>query len=634
MPVIMGTAGHIDHGKTSLIRALTGMDCDRLAEEKKRGITIELGFAYLDLGDDHRLGIVDVPGHEKFVKNMVAGAAGVDFVALVIAADEGIMPQTREHLEICSLLGVREGLVVLTKADMVDEEWMEMVQEEVRDYLAPTFLAEAPVFAVSSITGQGIDELKAELKKVEKTITPRRSNDLFRLPIDRTFTMKGHGTVVTGTLVSGSVSVGENIVVYPVEAETKVRNLQSHGASVESVPAGQRTAVNLQGVEVDDLARGMVLARKDTLFPTDVWDVELTCLESAPLPIKNRKEVHFHHGAKETAAKVFLLDRDVLAPGETAICQMRFTEPMCGIYGDRVVLRSHSPLRTIAGGRLINPLGRKMKRKTLDVEKLSTLTSDKLEDVLLTQLELSGFSGVDMARLLVLTNSTLKKLEKCLQSMGGKQQLFCFDKDTKSYAHGGLVVKWLDEMIAFILDFHKQDSTRAGVSRSELQSNWGRFFPPKLFHFLVEKNLKGGEIVADGDVIRHKKHKVSLASDQEKLRELILAAYAEGGVTPPNVKDVLEPANLSFKECSAIFRVLCDEGSLIKIKEQMYYHPPAMETLKGQIVEFLTKNESIEPSDVRDLTGLSRKFTIPILEYLDKERVTMRVEDRRILRKK
>ncbi|WP_319584426.1 selenocysteine-specific translation elongation factor [uncultured Pseudodesulfovibrio sp.] len=634
MPVIMGTAGHIDHGKTTLIKALTGIDCDRLSEEKKRGITIELGFAFLDLGEDNRLGIVDVPGHEKFVKNMVAGAAGVDFVVLVIAADEGIMPQTREHLEICQLLGVTEGLVVLTKTDMVDADWLEMVEEEVGTYLEPTFLGGAPILPVSAHTGKGLEELKAALRKLVAEFKPKRRSDLFRLPVDRVFTMKGHGTVVTGTMISGSVSVGEDVTLYPGTTTSKVRGLQSHGNTVETAQAGRRTAVNLAGLEVDDVRRGDILARPGSLFPSELWDIELTVLESSRLPLKHRKEIHFHHGAREVLARIYLLDRDELAPGETAVCQARFTEPMAGVWGDRIVLRSFSPLRAFAGGRLIGPSGHRIKRFSEDVELLERLASDQAEEVAAAQLELAGPKGVDFAELLTMTNLETKGLEKTLGVLGGQQRAVLFDKETRRYAGGALADRLSSELLEFLAAYHQRESMKPGVQRGELASSWGRDLPPKLMHFLLERLLKKGDIVAEQEVVRLKDHKVSLASDQAKVRETILSAYTEGGAMPPNLKDVLDPLGMDAKQAGPVLRLLQDQGELTRIKDDMYYHTPALTGIRDAIVGFFADHDEMSAPDFKELTGLSRKYLIPVLEYFDKEKLTVRVGDVRRLRKR
>ncbi|WP_291321474.1 selenocysteine-specific translation elongation factor, partial [Desulfonatronospira sp.] len=409
MPVIMGTAGHIDHGKTTLVKALSGMECDRLVEEKKRGITIELGFAFMDLEPGMRLGIIDVPGHERFVKNMVSGASGIDFVLLVIAADEGVMPQTREHLDVCTLLGVETGLVALTKTDMADPEWLELVQEDVSDYLQDTFLKDAPVVPVSAHTGQGIQELLGHIRQMAGEFKPHRRSDLFRLPMDRIFTMRGHGTVITGTTVSGRVQVGDEIMVYPQEITSKVRSLQVHGEQTQESQAGMRTAVNLHGLEVEDLERGFVLGKPGTLFPSRAWDLELTHLESAPRPLKHRTQVHFHHGAKEVLARIYLLDRDKLEPGERCVCQVRFEDPMAGVYGDRCVIRSYSPLRTIAGAGIINPLAGKVKRFSNQVQTLERLARARAEELIQVQLEIAGSKGLSLAQLVILTDLESKE---------------------------------------------------------------------------------------------------------------------------------------------------------------------------------------------------------------------------------
>ena len=368
MALFLGTAGHIDHGKTSLVRALTGIDCDRLEEEKRRGITIELGFAWVPMPGGERLGIVDVPGHERFVKNMVAGAAGVDFVMLVIAADEGVMPQTREHLEICSLLGIRHGFVALTKVDMVDADWLELVQEDVRTFLQGTFLEGAPIFPVSSSTGQGIPALREHILACASSLPPRHGSDIFRLPVDRVFTLKGHGTVITGTVISGAVSEGDELCFMPGALPTRARSLQRHGSSVEMVRAGERCAVNVQGLEVTDIHRGNTLCRPDTLFPSRRWLVRLQCLKSAPRPLRQRTEVHFHHATQECAARVVFFDRDRLAPGDSCLAELRFSSDMVGVFGDHCVLRAYSPLRTVAGGTIVSPLPPLLRRKDPDFQ--------------------------------------------------------------------------------------------------------------------------------------------------------------------------------------------------------------------------------------------------------------------------
>ena len=634
MPVIMGTAGHIDHGKTSLIKALTGINCDRLAEEQKRGITIELGFAYLDLSPQLRLGIIDVPGHERFVKNMVSGAAGIDFVLLVIAADEGIMPQTREHLEICSLLGIRAGLVALTKTDMVEEEWLELVREEVQAYLGGTFLEGAPIVPVSAHTGAGLEELKSHIAELSSTFAPDRRSDLFRLPVDRVFTMKGHGTVVTGTSISGALRLGEDIEIVPSGHSSKVRGLQVHGAAAEVARAGERTAVNLYGLEVAELERGEVLAHPQTLFPSPVWDVEMSCLSSSPNPLKHRTEVHFHHGSREILAKLFFLDRDKLEPGDTAVCQVRFPRPLPGVFGDRCIVRSFSPLQTVAGGRIINPLGRKVRRHSKDFETLSGLGAMSGEELLLAQLRLAGRAGLTVAELRIMTDMESKLLDKTLQVLGGRQLAFQFDREDKRFVGADVLDGLAGECLSYLGDYHRREPMRQGLSRAELISGFGRGMHPKLVHFLVERLVKSGQVALEGDILRLPDHVVSLASDQSGLRTLMESAYIQAGFMPPTTKAFLEENGLTAKDVAQMYRLLMEEGVLIKVSEEFYYAKTAMDEIIDRVRGFFESNQEMGPQDFRDLTELTRKFAIPVLEYLDKEKITMRIGDKRQIRKR
>lgn len=637
MPVTMGTAGHIDHGKTSLVRALTGIDCDRLSEEKRRGITIELGFASFNLPTGGKLGIVDVPGHERFVKNMVAGASGVDFVMLVIAADEGVMPQTREHLEICSLLGIRHGFVAMTKVDMVDEEWLELAKEDVNGFLAETFLENAPIFPVSAVSGQGLDALRDHITQLEQTLRPHRRSDLFRMPVDRVFTMRGHGTVVTGTTLSGSLRVGDDVVLYPAEIASKVRSLQSHGSSVETAPAGRRTAVNLHNLDLDTITRGDVLAHPHTLIPSTRWNIQLTALSSADIPLKHRTEVHFHHGAREALARLYFPNKDKLLPGETALCQVRFTEPMVGVFGDRCVIRSFSPLRTVAGGILLDPVGQELRKKdTAFAHKIELLNAlpeaDELERIV-AQIDIMGTCGVAFRTLSVLTDIESKRLEKHLQQLASKGRIFCYDKEERAYIVAESMQTLLDGCLQHAAEFHRKEPLKATMSRGVLASGWGRALPPKLIHFIIERLLRQNKLVAEGDGIRLPDHRVSLASDQEGLRAKLVAIYAEAGLTPPNCKEVLEPLQLGFKEAAPVFKLLQESGELVRVKDGLYFHGSVMNDIIQRVTQWFTTHDDLDPAGFKELSGgLSRKYVIPLLEYCDRERITIRVGDKRQLR--
>lgn len=644
MAIVMGTAGHIDHGKTSLVRCLTGIDCDRLEEEKRRGITIELGFAFCDLPGGGRLGIVDVPGHEKFVKNMVAGASGIDFVMLVVAADEGVMPQTREHLEICSLLGIRHGLVAVTKIDMVDPELRELAIEDITDFLKGTFLEGAPLFPVSSMTGEGVDALREYIVAQEKILAPKRRTDLFRLPVDRVFTLKGHGTVVTGTMISGAIRVGDPLVLLPRGLETRARSLQSHGVSVDVAEAGHRTAVNVQGLDVADVERGDVLALPGTLFPADRWLVRLTCLSSSPRALRHRVEVHFHHEAREVPARLYFLDRERLAPGETALCEVRTEIPLVGVFGDHCVVRAFSPLRTVAGGVVLNPLDEGLRRKDATPERIDSLLGliDVDEETLVrTQIELAGSRGASLAVLSVLTNLDSRRLDRHLQSLSGKGKIFCFDREEKGYVAAPTVDLLCTRCLAVAEAFHARDPLKPGMARGTLMSGgsgpkkWNQGIPQKLAFFIVERLLRSGKLVSEGDVIRTAGHTVSLASDQAGLHDAILKLYADGGFTPPTLKEALEACKTNVKAALPVYKVLCTEGELIKIKEELYYHAPIVQQLKERMQAWFATHDDLDPAGFKELSGgLSRKYAIPLLEYFDRERVTIRVGDRRQLRGK
>ncbi|MDL2272194.1 selenocysteine-specific translation elongation factor [Desulfovibrio sp. OttesenSCG-928-I05] len=636
MPVVMGTAGHIDHGKTSLVRALTTIDCDRLEEEKRRGITIELGFAYLDFPEGRRLSIVDMPGHEKFVKTMVAGASGIDFVLLVIAADEGVMPQTREHLEICTLLGIRTGLVAVTKTDMVDPELLDMALEDIASTLQGTFLENAPVYPVSAHSGEGLSELRDALRVMEKELAPPRMQDIFRLPVDRVFTMKGHGTVVTGTMTSGSVSVGDEVMLYPSGKKARVRSLQSHWESVTLAPSGRRTAVNLQGLELEDVSRGDVLAHVGELISSTSWEAHVTCLSSSPRSLRHRGEVHLHHGTREMMARLYFRDVDSLAPGQSALCQIRFQEPVTAIYGDRFILRSFSPLRTVAGGVVLHPLGLNLTRRDpAFAHKVALLGAlpDADEDVrVLTQIELAGQSGARFAELCLLTGLESKRLEKVLASLSGKQQAFSFDRDEKRYISQSVVDELSAACVAYITTYHQTNTLKSGISRGALASGWGKTLPAKLVHFITERLVKQGTLEAEADTLRIPGHSITLGAGQQDLRDALKSLYLEAGFTPPTMKEALEALKVSAKELDPVLRLLVKDGELVRVEDGLYYPKETLEVLRDKVREWFAGHDDLDPAGFRDLTGLSRKFAIPLLEHFDATRLTVRVGNQRVLR--
>ena len=634
MSVIMGTAGHIDHRKTSLIRALTGIDCDRLGEEKRRGITIELGFAYVDLPGGERMGVVDMPGHERFVRTMVAGASGIDFVLLVISADEGVMPQTREHLEICTLLGVRHGIVALTKIDMVDADMLELATEDVRDFLKGTFLEGAPIFPVSSVTGQGLDALRAAIAEQSRRQVRRRS-DLFRLPVDRVFSLKGHGTVVTGTLVSGSAACGDEVELLPSGRRSHIRSIQSHGQGQETAEAGHRISLNLHGLAVEDISRGDVVTHVGTMKNSRRWIVELTCLKSSPRGLRHRGEVHFHHSARELAARLYFYDRDRLEPGETALAEAHFSEPVAGVFADRCIIRAFSPLRTVAGGSILYPLDTAPRRSHIDETmrgRLLALPEADAETRTAVQLELSGRFGATLSDLSILTDLSGKQLEKQLSAMSGKGGAFCWDKDAKCW----ISPVWLERLMARALAateaFHKNNPLEHGMAKGVILSGMGAGVPPKLAHYVLERLLRSGRLMAEGELLRLPEHKVSLADDQQALKEALLKAHQASPLMPPNHTELFAELGISARQAQPIFKLLVGEGSLVKIKEDLYYLSSVMEELRQKVRDFLLAHAEITPGDFRDISGISRKNGIALLEHFDKEQLTMRVGDKRVLR--
>jgi selenocysteine-specific elongation factor len=629
--IILGTAGHIDHGKTSLIKTLTGIDTDRLKEEKERGITIELGFAHLGLPGGKLLGIVDVPGHEKFVKNMVAGATGIDIVALVIAADEGVMPQTREHLEICELLKIRYGLVVLTKIDMVDSEMLELAREDVTEYLADTFLANAPIIEVSSLTGQGIEDLVQALDKLVQDIPDRDMGQFFRLPIDRVFTMKGFGTVITGTTISGKIRTGDEITIYPRGTNARIRGIHVHNKEVTEVHAGLRTAINLQGTERAVLSRGDIVATKDSLRTTYMVDVLLDLLPSAPRKLKNRAKVRFHNGTSEVISTLVLLDRDELSPGESCLAQIRLDQPTTLLRGDRYVLRSYSPVRTIGGGEVLNPLPKKKKRFSKTVlSELKGLQEGELKEVIELFVSMGRFQGLEEVELSFMANTHKKKLDETLTALKAQKKIIQYDRERKVLIHETFLKKAREEIVETISRYHNEFPLKTGLLKEELRSRTAGKNSPKLFNHIINQLARDGTIVLEKESVRLKDHQVILAQDQKKVRNKLEETYLKSGLQPPYFKEIKD--NFTGDSAAEVLDVMLKDGVLLKVKEDLYFHNEAVDNLRERLVRFLKAHGEITTPQFKDMTGVSRKFVIPLIEYFDKSQITVRVGDSRVLR--
>lgn len=631
--VVLGTAGHIDHGKTTLIKALSGIDTDRLKEEKKRGITIELGFAYLELPGGQLLGIVDVPGHEKFVKNMVAGATGIDLVALIVAADEGVMPQTREHVEVCELLGIRHGLTVLTKIDMVDAEWLELVREDLGEYLSGTFLGDSPVVEVSAITGQGLEELKTALKELVQQIPERQPGHIFRIPVDRVFTMRGFGTVITGTTVSGSIRTGDGVTIYPEELDAKIRGIQVHGREREQVSAGLRTAINLQGVDKASIRRGDVVASEHALRPTYMVDVILELLPAAPRKLKNRGKARFHTGTCESICTVVLLDRDELKPGEQCFAQIRLDAPTAVLKQDRYVLRSYSPVRTIGGGVVLNPLPRKKKRFSESViSEMEVLHGGSLQEIVELFVTLGRFQGSEEKDLNTLANTSKKQLDEVLNRLKSEQKIIAYDKDRGSLIHADFLEEAKREILETISRYHEQFPLKTGLPKEELRTRTIGSKNPKLFNYVINQLGQAGTIVQEKDLVRHRDHQVKLKGEQESTRRELENIYLKSGLQPPYFKEIKR--DFPGRTASEVLEVMLKEGVLVKVKEDLFFHHSAVEALREKLVDFIKTHGEITTPQFKDLTGTSRKYTIPLIEYFDATHLTVRVGDSRVLRRK
>jgi selenocysteine-specific elongation factor len=627
-PIVLGTAGHIDHGKTSLVRALTGIDTDRLPVEKARGITTELGFARLDL-DGRRIAVVDVPGHERFVKSMVAGATGLDLVCLVIAADEGVMPQTREHLDICDLLGVRRGLIVLTKRDLVDDEWLAMVTADVREAVAGTFLAVAPVVACSTRTAAGLDDLRAAIGAVIADLPPRQHTGVFRLPIDRVFTVKGFGTVVTGTVLGGTVKLGDELAVLPGGLAARVRGIEVHGAAVDQAIAGHRAAINVGGVAVDQLARGDLVAHPGRVAPSHILDIELRHLATAPAPLTARSKVLVHHGTTHVLASLVLVERAALAPGETAVAQLRLdaATPLAALPGDRFILRGFVATAThgttIGGGRIVRVLAPKARRGSQHADTVATLAAARQDQRIALDVKSAAFAGLGISDLVRRLGIPAEGLAPVLDTLVASGELLATGAaDHVQYLHATAVADVearVTQAVAAAAD---------GCVREELRTQLPGALSARAYDVILAGLERKGAIATDGDRVRRASAPArgpALAAAELAL----LDKFKAWGLEPPRPKDVAATAGLTEAAAKAQLDRLIAARRLVRIKPDLYVHADAIADLRTRLIGFLDTHKTIDAQQWKDLTGASRKFTIPLAEYFDGEKVTLRVGDLR-----
>ena len=684
--IILGTAGHIDHGKTALVKALTGIDADRLEEEKRRGITIDLGFAHLELpilsdtleridkneavsprspdragfaragvespttrrtapqqeqnglketkstgglerSDSIKLGFIDVPGHERFVRNMLAGVGGIDLVLLVIAADESIKPQTREHFEICRLLSIPRGITVITKADLVDEDTLSVVRLEIEDFVRGSFLdvSRSPVVAVSALKGTGLDELKREIIRLSAEVPARDTEALFRLPIDRVFTMKGFGAVVTGTLIAGKIKKEEEVEIFPSRSRARVRGVQVHSSAADQAIAGQRTALNLAGVQLEELARGMTLAAPGVLEPTKRIEVKISLLKDAR-PLKNRSRVHLHAFSSETIAEVALQGVNELKPGATAFAQLRTAEPLLLLPGDRAILRQFSPVITIGGAVVLDAFPLPRQKPEMREKILNTLSSGTRQDALLARIARRGHQGLSVSDAVRETGLKQSVLQPVIAALGQQKQII----QAGEFLLATAAAQKTREKLAATLDaFHKANPLVAGISKEELREKLG--LHQTVLESLLGRLVRDKKVEVSGEQVRLAGRGVELKDEEAKAKEQIERAFAQAGLKVPLMKEVLDKLPVDKARAQKLVTLLLRDRVLVKLSDDLVFHHTALDGLRQLMATQKSKTPKIDVPTFKDLIGVTRKYAIPLLEYLDQQRVTRRVGDERII---
>lgn len=623
--LIIGTAGHVDHGKTTLIHALTGINPDRLKEEQERGLTIDLGFAWLTLPSGRAVSIIDVPGHERFLKNMLAGAYGVDIVLLVVAADEGVMPQTREHIEILELLESRQGVVALTKSDMVEDDWLEVVEDDLRDELAKTFLKGSKIIRVSGITGQGIPELAAELDRLADAAESKPTNMPFRLPIDRVFTMTGFGTVITGTLVSGELKVGDAVRILPAGINSRVRGIEVHEKKQDVAYAGTRVAVNLAGVEMSDIGRGDVILSPGYLQASHTLDAFVRVLEDAPRPLANRTRVRLHIGSAEVIGRAIVLGGNEIAPGGKGFVQLALEHPVVSARGDRFVLRFFSPMDLVGGGIVLDPAAHKHKAHERNLierleHKLRGDPVDLVEDTLL--LREAGSTADELAKQ---TGLALTEVKRALT------ELTKADKITSAgdrLIHRAAIEALTVRAGALLQSYFEANPMKSAMAKEEFRRLLGPSIDPKGFPTILSLLSDSGAVEISETAVKLPGRVPSLSDKDQQFVDRIERVYSEAGVNPPIADDLEQKLGAKAKEATAL---LVERGLLVRIAPDLFFHRQAIENAQEALTRYLEERKEMTVAEFRDLIGSSRKYVVPLLEYFDKTRVTERVGVMRVL---
>jgi selenocysteine-specific elongation factor len=628
--IIVGTAGHIDHGKSTLVEALTGTHPDRLEEEKRRGITIDLGFAFLE-EDGVRFGFVDVPGHERFVKNMLAGAWGVDVLLLVIAADEAIKPQTREHFDICRLLGVRRGVIALTKIDRVDADTRELARLEIEEFVQGSFLSKARIVPVSAKTGDGLAEVKKALLEAAHELSAKDPLHYFRLPVDRSFSVRGFGTVVTGTLVTGQIAIEQEVELLPAAEKLRVRGLQTGGKSVERAEAGQRTAVNLAGIEPTAIQRGMTLASPGRFRTTQRIDVRLELLASART-LKQRAKIHFHAGTSETVGEIHWYEGAELEPGKSGLAQLRLQDKVVAVRGDRFIVRQFSPVITIGGGTVLDPLARRATRKdTARVAFLQTMETGTCEEILRAMTERSVM-GVAMDELVARTGWLESEIRVAAESVAKTQQVRIVSREPLVLFSEKLFAGITEKLAARVERFHKDNPLLPGIAREDLRAMLGKRVRVETFQTALEELSQKRKIVLQGELVKKPGAEISMTPEESRAKEQISTAFQKAGLTVPSAKEVLSQLAIDGRNAEKILQILLRDKVLVRVSPELIFHSEALQQLIPLLQNYKkSKGERIGVPVFKDLTGVTRKYAIPLLEYLDRQRVTRRAGDERVI---
>ncbi len=641
--IVLGTAGHVDHGKTALVKALTGIDTDRLAEEKRRGITIELGFAHLALPDGTVAGVVDVPGHERFVRAMAAGAGGIDLVVLVVAADEGVMPQTREHLDICRLLGVSRGLAAVTKSDLLPElgaGWLAMLEAEIRAAAEGTFLEGGRIIPCSARTGEGLDALRDAIAALAAEVPERPADGPTSLPIDRAFSMRGFGTVVTGTLLSGSLAEGDHAALVPPSpgmGELRVRSLQVHGKPTPRALAGQRTAVNLPGIEAQAISRGQALCRPGEIPASRLLDVELSLLAAAPR-LRHRQSLLLHVGTAQVPAAVVLLDRSEVAPGQGAFAQLRLEEPVAVLPGQRFILRGFSAIegrgRTVAGGRILAIAARRRRRgRPEELAQLAVLAGPDADARLEAVLSMAGPAGLAADQLGGRTALSPRAVQAGLERLGARGAALLFDRERRAWTAGSVASSLAERLRSAVEAFHRHKPLAAGIGKEELRGRLPPVVDPRLYQRLLSQLAERGALAVEGDLVRATGHRAASGEGggavlKARVRELL----RQGALTPPGISELPSAAGASAADVAAVLKLLAAEGSAVRVSPEIWFDAGAVSALREKLVAWLRARKEISTQEFKELVGATRKHVIPLAEYFDREKVTLRVGEKRVLR--